>query len=440
MSSLYYEMLLFLNLISLVSGLQLATSPLSQVPFLTVWNAPTASCLSQYGVDLDLGMFSIVQNKNQTFIGENITIFYSEKLGLYPWYTSQAVAINGGVPQNASLDEHLKVASENISAWIPDRDFHGLAVVDWESWRPIWERNWDSKQVYWVESRALVSSRHPEWSPAQVNAAARAEFEEAGRKFMEKTLKLGERERPNGLWGYYGFPNCYNSYSDQSTNYTGECPPVELKRNDELSWLWNVSSALYPDIYLSLKMRHLDREVLLYSHHRILEAMRAAAQMTRSTPVFPYARIVYTYTLDFLSQEHLVYTLGESAALGSAGVVLWGDHAFARSQAVCNTIKSYIDETLGPYLVNVTAAAVLCSQSICSSRGRCQRRTPTSTAYLHLDPAAWKVVAVKKPDRRKNYRVFGKMREADVTFIKSEFQCKCYEGWAGESCSQPRRA
>lgn len=299
----HHDVLLVLNAISLVSGLHIAASPLSQLPFLTVWNAPTASCLSQYGVDLDLGTFSIVQNQNQTFMGENITIFYSEKLGLYPRYSSHGEAVNGGVPQNASLDEHLRAASDDIRTYIPDRDFQGLAVVDWESWRPVWERNWDSKQVYWEGSRALVRSRHPDWSPAQVEAAARAEFEDAGRKFMEETVKLGQEERPNGLWGFYGFPNCYNYYSDKSTNYTGECPAAELKRNNELFWLWNASSALYPDIYLSLELRGLGREVLLYTHHRILEAMRAGAQVTPSMPpVFPYARIVYTYTLDFLSQ------------------------------------------------------------------------------------------------------------------------------------------
>ncbi|XP_029287659.1 hyaluronidase-1 isoform X1 [Cottoperca gobio] len=368
-------------------------------------------------------------------MGENITIFYSEKLGLYPRYSSQAEAINGGLPQNASLDEHLRVASEDIHTWIPDRDFQGLAVVDWESWRPVWERNWDSKQVYWLESTALVKSRHPDWSPAQVDAAARVEFEEAGRKFMEETLKLGQQERPNGLWGYYGFPNCYNYYSHKSTNYTGECPPVELKRNDELSWLWNVSSAFYPDIYLSLELRDLSREVLLYTHHRILEAMRAAGAPS-APPVFPYARIVYTYTLDFLSQEHLVYTVGESAALGSAGVVLWGDHAFSKSQSTCDAVKSYIDETLGPYLVNVTAAATLCSQTMCSSHGRCQRRNQNSRAYLHLDPAVWKIVSEKKPEGGQNYIVLGEMRTREVTFMKSEFQCKCYPGWGGESCSK----
>ncbi|XP_029946806.1 hyaluronidase-1 [Salarias fasciatus] len=429
------ELLLLLPvLLSLVSGLQ--SSSFSQVPFLSVWNAPTASCLSRFDVDLDLGTFSIVQNQNQTFMGDNITIFYAEKLGLYPSYSGQGEALNGGVPQNSSLEEHLRAARQDIRTDIPDREFQGLAVVDWESWRPMWERNWDSKHIYWEGSRSLVRSRHPDWSPAQVEAAARGEFEEAARKFMEETVRLGREERPGGLWGFYGFPSCYNYYN--GTNYTGECPAVEMKRNDELLWLWNVSSALYPDIYLGLSQRGLHREVLLYTHHRILEAMRAGAQATPSPPpVYPYSRIVYTYTLDFLSQEHLVYTIGESAALGAGGVVLWGDNSFSRSKAACEAVKSYIDATLGSYLVNVTSAAVLCSRTLCSSRGRCQRRDPGSGAYLHLHPALWKVVSERGAGGRRNYTVLGRMQTQQVELLRSEFRCKCYPGWGGKSCSEP---
>ncbi|GAA6221970.1 hyaluronidase-1-like isoform X4 [Lates japonicus] len=438
MSSFCSELLLLLlNLISLVSGLRVETSPFSQVPFLAVWNAPTATCLSKYGVDFNLETFNIAQNQNQTFMGENITIFYADKLGLYPRYSTQGVPVNGGVPQNASLDEHLREASDDIRKFIPNRDFRGLAVVDWESWRPIWERNWDNKQVYWEASRALVRSRHPDWSPEQIEAEARVRFEEAGRKFMEETLKLGREERPNGLWGFYGFPECYNYYN-KSANFSGECPVEEMKRNDELLWLWNSSSALYPDIYLSLELRGLSREVLFYTHHRIMEAMRAGAQVTPSTPpVFPYARIVYTYSFEFLSEEHLVYTIGESAALGSAGVILWGNRDYSRSQAACNAVKSYVEEILGPYVVNVTSAAALCSQTLCSSQGRCQRRDPNSGAYLHLDPAMWKVVSKREPDGRKSYSVLGQVMANEVTFMKSEFQCQCFPGWGGETCSKP---
>lgn len=295
-------LLLFLQLTRLVTCLQFDAWPFSQQPFLTVWNAPTSTCLTEYDVDLDLGIFNIVQNQNQSFMGDNITIFYSDKLGLYPRYSSQTGPINGGVPQNASLDQHLRAASEDIRSFIPDRDFQGLAVVDWERWDPFWDRNWDSRRVYQEASKALVRARHTGWSPAQVESAARAEFEDAARKFMEGTLKLGQNQRPNGLWGFYGIPNCYNYYSPKSANYTGECPEVEKKRNNELGWLWNISSALYPSIYLGFDLRELHDEVRLYTQHRILEAMRIGALLAPSAPIFPYARIVYTFTLEFLSQ------------------------------------------------------------------------------------------------------------------------------------------
>ncbi|CAL8402508.1 unnamed protein product [Arctogadus glacialis] len=423
--------------IRLSSGQQYAATPLSQVPFAAVWNAPTANCKSRFGVELDLGVFNIVRNRNQSFMGDNITIFYADKLGRYPKY-NQGVAINGGVPQNASLADHLRAAARDVDADIPDRDFVGLAVVDWESWRPSWKRNWDTMEVYWQGSRALVRSKHPDWSPAQVEVEAVKEFEAGARDFMEGTLRLAEKERPGGLWGFYGFPGCYNYYSRQDANYTGACPPVEVQRNDGLSWLWNVSTALYPEIYLDIRLRELHEEVLLYSHHRIMEAMRVGAQRGPAmAPVVPYARIVYTYSLDFLPQEHLVYTIGESAAVGAAGVVLWGDNLFAKSKANCETIKAYIDNTLGHYLVNVTSAAALCSQAMCSSRGRCQRREPSSRAYLHLDPAFWKVVSDDKPGGGRTYRVLEQPESRQALNMGSQFKCVCYSGWAGESCAKP---
>ncbi|XP_051932874.1 hyaluronidase-1 isoform X2 [Hippocampus zosterae] len=419
-------------LFSNIPGVTMALSPISNLPFSSVWNAPSAACLSQYGVDLDLGTFSIDQNQNQTFMGDDITIFYTDKLGVYPYY-SRGKAVNGGVPQNASLDEHLRAVRNDIHKYIPDGDFQGLAVVDWESWRPVWERNWDTKQVYWEGSRVLVRSRHPDWKPAQVDALAHVEFEAAARKFMEETLKVGQKERPGGLWGFYGFPNCYNYY--KNSNYTGQCPTVESMRNDKLTWLWNVSSALYPDIYLSQELRSLDMEVSLYARHRILEAFRVA---TPPRPIIPYATIVYTYSFQFLSQEHLVYTVGESAALGSAGVVLWGDHVFSKSKASCDAVKWYIDKTLGPYLVNVTSAAVLCSRARCSSRGRCARRDAESQVYLHLHPSHWKLTSERRMQGGRHYTVQGRLSTQEEILMMSRFECKCYPGWVGDKCATPR--
>ncbi|KAJ7998432.1 hypothetical protein DPEC_G00204870 [Dallia pectoralis] len=426
------------NMVSVFAREQEKAAPttLAQVPFLTVWNAPTAQCMTRYGVDLDLGLFNIVSNQNQSFMGDNITIFYKSKLGLYPEYV-QRQAVNGGVPQNASLLEHLRTATENLRTYIPDRDFQGLSVVDWESWRPVWDRNWDSMNVYWEGSRALVKVKHPDWSPAQVEVVARQEFQVAARDFMEGTLLLGKYERPRGMWGFYGFPCCYNHYKNTTGNYTGECPRIESKRNDALFWLWNASSAFFPDIYLDVRMRGLGDIIRRYTHYRVMEAVRVGAQVSPTPPpVYPYARAVYTYSLEFLSEMTLVYTIGESAALGSAGIVLWGDQTYSKSKINCEAVKNYLDGTLGPYLVNVTAAATLCSQTLCSAHGRCQRIDKGSTAYLHLDPSTWTVVSEKRAEGGRSYRVLGQQNQDEVVALQTQFQCQCYAGWGGENCSK----
>ncbi|XP_036427199.1 hyaluronidase-1 [Colossoma macropomum] len=417
---------------------------LSHLPFFTVWNAPTEQCASRYGVELDLSVFDIVHNQNQTFTGGNITIFYSGKLGFYPHYDKENIAVYGGVPQNASLSDHIWQADSDLRKAIPDQGFQGLAVVDWESWRPLWERNWDSKEVYWKGSRALVKAKHPDWNPEQIEVEAVKDFEGAARAFMEETLKLGRRERPEGLWGFYGFPCCYNYQYKKNETYTGECPPLEVKRNDMLSWLWNVSTALYPDIYLDLMLKDHDRDILLYSRYRILEGLRVREQVTPiKPPVIPYARIAFTYSLEFLSQEELVNTIGESVALGAAGIVLWGDANYSKSKDTCQAVKDYLDSTLGRYVVNVTEAAFMCSRTLCSSRGRCQRKDSGSGAYLHLDPAEWTIIrradlsdeASGGPPYVIQRRVMSDKRERKH-FIEL-FKCQCFPGWEGEHCQKP---
>ncbi|CAL8260036.1 unnamed protein product [Merluccius merluccius] len=46
-----------------------------QRPFLVVWNAPTESCRLRFKVDLDLSVFDIVANLNETLSGPNVTIW-----------------------------------------------------------------------------------------------------------------------------------------------------------------------------------------------------------------------------------------------------------------------------------------------------------------------------------------------------------------------------
>lgn len=141
----------------------------------------------------------------------------------------------------------------------------------------------------------LVQKEHPSWSKHQIETEARKEFETAARKYMQGTIITAHRIRPKALWGYYGFPRCYNT---RLASY--ECNQKTMEQNDELSWLFNSSTIIYPSIYLSPNFKF---NTTNYAKGNILEAFRVAEiDNERLLPVVPYVRIVYALSEIFLNK------------------------------------------------------------------------------------------------------------------------------------------
>ncbi|XP_009953781.1 PREDICTED: hyaluronidase-1 [Leptosomus discolor] len=401
-------------------------------PFVTIWNIPTESCAKKYNVPFNLEVFDVLANDHQSFIGQDITLFYSKELGLLPYYTADGVPVNGGVPQNASLQAHLDQATRDIEVTLPSPAYSGLAVIDWEKWRPLWIRNWDSMAIYQQKSEELVQQQHPQWPPKLVKERAKKQFQQSAHNFMQQTLQLGETLRPDGYWGFYGFPNCYNNDFD-SLPYTGTCPEVEQQRNEMLSWLWQSSRALYPSIYLPPSFNGTNK-ALVYVRHRVAEAFAVQRRVLKDgIPVLPYSQIAFDHTVDFLSQEDLMNTIGESAAQGAAGIILWGSLNYSKKKRwreMCLRLKDYVEGPLGHYIVNVTASADLCSQSLCSGQGRCVRREKKQ-GFLHLDPFRFAInLQVGKP-----WLVAQSLESGDdISQLAKEFSCQCYNKWQGPRC------
>ncbi|XP_028574496.2 hyaluronidase-3 isoform X1 [Podarcis muralis] len=401
-----------------------ASSVFQQEPFVVVWNLPTAKCREHFGITLPLEAYGIVENKDNAFRGQNITIFYKNKFGLYPYISPDGKWHNGGIPQNVDLKKHLETVSRDVLESLKP-DFQGLAVVDWEEWRPLWRRNWGPKNVYRMASKKWARNRRPDEPLTEQSYVAEIEFEQAARAFMERTIEMGKSLRPQGFWGFYGFPDCFNYNWENEENYTGHCNPTEVQWNDHLMWLWKVSSALYPSIYLSPKLPTSYHQS--YVHHRLKEAFRVAQfGVKQPLPVIAYSRVSYRHSPRYLTEADLVYTIGESAALGAAGVVLWGDLSYSQSPESCRSLKHYITTTLGPYIVNVTTAARMCSRELCHGHGRCVRQDPSELeAFLHLDLQQWEEESSMTdfPDQ-------------DM-FAWEQFQCHCYPQWTGASCETP---
>ncbi|KAJ8360964.1 hypothetical protein SKAU_G00174890 [Synaphobranchus kaupii] len=405
----------------------------SQKPVLLAWNAPTEDCGPRHGIHFKLKQFEIAASPNEGFVRQNLTIFYKDRLGLYPYYERDRVPFNGGIPQTASLTEHLEKMPEGVNRYIREPGARGLAVIDWEEWRPLWIRNWDTKNIYREQSRLLIAKKNPTWSTDTVNRVAQQEFEMSAKKFMLETLRFAKSLRPNQLWGFYLFPDCYNhDYKSSLENYTGRCPDVDMARNDQLTWLWTESTALFPSIYLApmLRSTSFGRQ---FVRNRVMEGMRlASAGEGVARPVFVYTRPTYANQLTLLTETDLVFTIGESVALGAAGVILWGDAAYASSSASCRSLNDYLRGPLGQYLLNVSTAAEQCSRALCSSRGRCLRRRTSDQAYLHLSPRSQHIVS-----EGGELRVSGQPSAEETVQLNVHFRCQCYIGYQGEGCARP---
>ncbi|KAM6977738.1 hyaluronidase-3 [Aplochiton taeniatus] len=396
-------------------------------PFTVVWNMPTADCQEKYNIHLDLGDFDIVANRFQSFQGQNMSIFYRDHLGRYPYLSMETDWVNGGLPQCGDLGGHLSRAEDQISELLLP-DFTGLSVVDWEEWHPLWERNFGVKIKYRSLSKSLVRQQTPGLPEEKVEAVARQEFEWAAKEFMSDTLRLGLRVRPRGLWGFYGFPACFNLPRRQTVgNYTGHCHPRNTKQNNQLAWLWQQSTALYPSIYLIRKLAG-SKNAALMVRHRLLEAFRVAsrwqyANTDHATPVLPYARLAFTHTLQFLDKTDLEHTLGESAALGASGVVLWGELKFAKSKRQCVLLRGYVHSVLGGYIRALKADVHRCSLEHCHGHGRCARKDPNSSHLLsstHLNLQA-----------NVDY-----VPRGDLCPLYKHFLCQCYQNWTGDKCQE----
>uniref|UniRef100_A0A672GM07 Hyaluronidase n=1 Tax=Salarias fasciatus TaxID=181472 RepID=A0A672GM07_SALFA len=399
-------------------GLKPTRWPLySQKPLLLAWNAPTEDCAPRHGIHFQLDQFQIVASPNEGFVKQNLTIFYKDRLGLYPYYELDQTPVNGGLPQVASLMQHLEKMPEGVHKYIREPGAVGLAVIDWEEWRPLWIRNWETKDVYRRHSRELVRQKNPTWPPEQVSKVAQQEFEMSARKFMLETLRQAKNLRPNQLWGFY--------------LYTGRCPDVEVARNEQLKWLWTESTALFPSVYMSTVLRS-SASGRQFVRNRVKEGMRLASSGDGlARPVFVYTRPTYANSPEQLTETDLVSTIGESVALGAAGIILWGEAVYASSRKSCSDLDAYLRGTLSQYLLNVSTAAELCSQTLCASHGRCLRRNPDSDVYLHLNPVAFKIASHGgKPS------VTGELDEADRAGFRAGFQCQCYSGFQGDGCDQ----
>lgn len=230
---------------------------------------------------------------------------------------------------------------------------------------------------------------------------------------MLETLRLAQNMRPNSVWCYYLFPDCYNYNGKTPQEF--QCPPIVITGNDELNWLWSEIKAVCPSLYIAegYLQKYTFEQRTWYVNGRLKEAMRVAP----NSQLHPYVGYGYGITPGAMVPEDDFWRiLAQAASAGSSGAVIWGASATLRSREKCELLEKYVNDILGPSVVTVKGNAERCARTVCNGKGRC-------TWPNDPNVEAWRAY----------------LDESQRPFQKSDITCRCVEGYIGRYCDVQSR-
>lgn len=372
-------------------GLMITTA-LNAIAFEIYWNVPSYNCRKLFNPD----EHGITMNANHEFQGSKIVIFYERDLGYYPYCEDQDVKNAttctkpkyGGVPQATNLTAHLEKLARDVVIKIPDPEFDGLAIIDYERWRPLFDANWSSRKIYVKYSIDLVTKTYPELGKDTLTYMARYLYDYHAKKFLLATINAARSLRPKAKWTFWDFPLCdYKLKSNQK-----KCSPFFPIINEQLLWLFNASDVIVPHIYFYAPLSVLDRQ--RYVNARISEAEEIVKKLhPKKLDIYAYAKFEYNVYLPNDDFENNYYTkvdvcnsLKYPMEMGVKGVILWSSSR--RMNERCKSLANYFNSTFGPFAGAVKKKAIKCSQKYCNGVGECvaKDRSPQGKCELAVVP------------------------------------------------------
>ena len=287
--------------------------------------------------------------------------------------------VNGGVPQAGNLSLHLAQLTESVEKRIPDPDWAGLGIFDFEEWVPSYYGNVAScgghSSKYQNYSRQLVMAKHPTWPPDRVEAQAKNEFEAAAVHWFVASLRRAAAMRPKSLWGFYGFPT---ALSHRRSGWPTLHSPTVLTQTEALAWVerlapvWQASGAIFPSMYATSSF---PRDVWIKQLVTVGVAAAAHGAGPTPLPVYPFIS-EWSAAQGFNAlapPAQLSAYIERPYNLGASGLVIWGAIGMPAYGEKGNTSRyfDFIRNTTGPMVRSFERRVAECSRRHCSGHGRC---------------------------------------------------------------------
>ncbi|HYF16013.1 MAG TPA: hypothetical protein VD971_13165 [Phycisphaerales bacterium] len=340
-------------------GLLLSAWETQCPPFTVHWNAVGIQALQ---VTLDPDLDAVMQRDVVILSEHHYGIFPSA--GLHLTFGRNGIYTNWETYHQQYLARHVDEVEEFVYTPYPNGPgltaaYEGRAIIDYESWRPVWENNSVAVQEEWETFIAAINS--PAWDqeflaaiaytpPAGVNNFRQLDEEEEedflklswdhfAKEFYLLSLHAGRVALPEARFGFYGFPQRVYWEPPGQVGY----PEAQKGYNDEMIWLWQQVDILVPSIYQPYYSVDPDNTLgswqnpsddnATYIIENIAEALRLRGSVTHDPDILAYVAPFYhgnsttnpnPYFETAVNDINLDQQVRMSRYAGADGIVIWG--------------------------------------------------------------------------------------------------------------------
>lgn len=280
----------------------------------------------------------------------------------------------GPLPQHANLSHHVRVLRYNVEKLIPDQDFAGLCVLDFERTRADW-----NSTTPVMRSRSLLDAHND-------TALAIEQYESAIRRFMEATIETVRRTRPGCQVGWLNYPRSSYPHPDTSawdqmcaahpencwgftkpgdgngTGYLGPGAAAQRGFNDKLSWLWDSLDVITGVTYITVGGETTPADTAAYARSHAAEAVRLhRASQSRGGRSRKVVSVIWLMYDDLVSHNKSPQLLSAADArimisnpleAEADGVLVWG-HIKNSGNSTVPMYNGYLHDTVTPIISSV---------------------------------------------------------------------------------------
>lgn len=269
----------------------------------------------------------------------------SGQYGIYPTEGPQTIAADP-----TFYTRHLAKLTSDLNDSIPDKNFSGIIVLDYEYWWPNWEWTNGKVQTDWttyVKTQRLdLLAGH---LTSEYDQISRDAYLAEVRKYYEFTIGVCRQLRPKARISVYAIPfGTYWIFNGGTQSGVNLARYKEINEVD-LAWYYNLVDVVCPTIYQAYAVGNPPGpgqiDAVGPSNH-ILGIVGEAVTAGRGKPVYPFMHFRYhptsAFSQQFMTLESLDLCVRLPRQAGAAGIVMWD---FFYTDAEVNAWQNYYDST-----------------------------------------------------------------------------------------------